>query len=99
MVPSHEITGAVTAVGEDVSRFRVNDRVSVGVIVNSCGECGPCRAGMQQYCTQGVVEAYNARDYDGSVTYGGYSRSIVVREAFVHSVPDGIELPRSAPLL
>jgi uncharacterized zinc-type alcohol dehydrogenase-like protein len=77
----------------------VNDRVGVGVIVNSCGGCGPCRDGTEQFCAEGVVETYNSRDYDGSVTYGGYSRSIVVREKFVHPVPDGIELAGAAPLL
>jgi uncharacterized zinc-type alcohol dehydrogenase-like protein len=54
---------------------------------------------VEQFCAAGVVETYNSRDYDGSVTYGGYSRSIVVREAFVHRVPDGIELTGAAPLL
>ncbi|MGP2436193.1 NAD(P)-dependent alcohol dehydrogenase [Streptomyces sp. JW3] len=99
MVPGHEITGVVTAVGEDVSGLRVDDRVGVGVIVNSCGECGPCREGRQQFCAAGVVETYNSRDYDGSVTYGGYSRGIVVREAFAHRLPEGMELANAAPLL
>ena len=36
LVPGHEITGHVTAVGADVSGFAVGDRVGVGVMVDSC---------------------------------------------------------------
>ncbi|MFH9008974.1 NAD(P)-dependent alcohol dehydrogenase [Streptomyces afghaniensis] len=99
MVPGHEIAGVVSAVGEDVSAYRVGDRVGVGVMVNSCGTCEHCLDDKQQFCVKGVVETYNSRDYDGSATYGGYSRSIVVREPFVHRVPDEIELSGAAPLL
>ncbi|MEV2216101.1 NAD(P)-dependent alcohol dehydrogenase [Streptomyces sp. NPDC050997] len=99
MVPGHEISGVVSAVGESVSAYRVGDRVGVGVMVNSCGSCEHCLAGRQQFCVEGVVETYNSRDYDGTVTYGGYSRSIVVRESFVHGLPDEIDLEGAAPLL
>ncbi|MYS89708.1 MULTISPECIES: NAD(P)-dependent alcohol dehydrogenase [Streptomyces] len=99
MVPGHEISGVVGAVGEDVSAYRVGDRVGVGVMVDSCGTCEHCVGHQQQFCVDGVVETYNSRAYDGSLTYGGYSRSIVVREPFVHRIPDGIELSGAAPLL
>lgn len=99
MVPGHEISGVVSAVGESVSAYRVGDRVGVGVMVNSCGSCAHCLDSRQQFCVEGVVETYNSRDYDGTVTYGGYSRGIVVREAFVHGVPDEIDLGGAAPLL
>ena len=99
MVPGHEIAGTVSAVGSDVRRFTVGDRVGVGCIVDSCRSCGPCRAGEEQYCLRGYVETYDSRTYDGEPTHGGYSTAIVVDEAYVLSVPAGLGLAEAAPLL
>jgi uncharacterized zinc-type alcohol dehydrogenase-like protein len=99
MVPGHEIVGIVAGVGTDVAKFSTGDRVGVGCLVDSCGECEYCKAGEEQFCTKGAVVTYNGRDYDGEPTYGGYSRQIVVDERFVVNVPDAIELADAAPLL
>ncbi|HEY1833194.1 MAG TPA: NAD(P)-dependent alcohol dehydrogenase [Solirubrobacteraceae bacterium] len=99
MVPGHEIAGVVAAVGAGVTRFAVGDRVGVGCMVDSCGECEYCEAGEEQFCVKGNVQTYNARDYDGETTYGGYSRGIVVKDRFVVRIPDGMELQEAAPLL
>ncbi|ATL26074.1 NAD(P)-dependent alcohol dehydrogenase [Streptomyces formicae] len=98
-VPGHEITGVVSEVGDAVTAFGVGDRVGVGCMVNSCGRCAPCTAGEEQYCTEGFVKTYSARDHDGTVTLGGYSQSIVVAERFVLRIPDELELAGAAPLL
>jgi alcohol dehydrogenase (NADP+) len=99
MVPGHEIAGLVAAVGQDVDRFSVGDRVGVGCMVDSCGECEYCEAGEEQFCVKGNVQTYNGREYDGTPTYGGYSRRIVVKDRFVVRIPDGLELQDAAPLL
>jgi alcohol dehydrogenase (NADP+) len=99
MVPGHEIAGVVTAVGADVTRFSVGDRVGVGCMVDSCGECEYCVAGEEQFCVKGNVQTYNGREYDGTPTYGGYSRQIVVKDRFVVHIPDSLELQDAAPLL
>ncbi|MEU7649828.1 NAD(P)-dependent alcohol dehydrogenase [Streptomyces huasconensis] len=99
LVPGHEITGVVSEVGEAVTEFEVGDRVGVGCMVNSCGECTPCASGEEQYCTEGFVKTYSARDHDGTVTAGGYSQSIVVVDRFVLRIPDELELAGAAPLL
>jgi len=99
MVPGHEIAGTVSALGEAVSGFRVDDRVGVGCFVDSCRACGNCRAGEEQYCEKGAVWTYNSRDYEGNETYGGYSAQVVVDENYVLRVPDSIGLDVAAPLL
>lgn len=76
MVPGHEIAGVVEAVGENVTKYKVGDRVGVGCFVDSCGECQYCVNGDEQYCTKGVVQTYNSLDYDGNRTYGGYSQKL-----------------------
>lgn len=99
MVPGHEMAGVVTAVGTEVTKFAIGDRVGVGCFVDSCGECEYCLRGEEQYCTKGVVNSYNSYDYDGNVTYGGYSQKIVVKEAFVVRIPDSLALDVASPLL
>jgi len=99
MVPGHEIAGIVTAIGSEVTKFAVGDRVGVGCFVDSCGECEYCLSGEEQYCTKGVINTYNSLDYDGHPTYGGYSQKIVVKEGFVVRIPDALNLDVAAPLL
>ncbi|PCK22938.1 alcohol dehydrogenase [Bacillus pumilus] len=99
MVPGHEITGVVAAVGDAVTKFKVGDRVGVGCFVDSCGTCEYCQNDDEQYCTKGVVQTYNNLDYDGEPTYGGYSQKIVVTERFVVSIPDQLSLDVASPLL
>lgn len=99
-VPGHEIVGRVTGVGKDVTRFKVGDHVAVGCLVDSCMSCDQCTEGEQQFCRHGFVATYNSPDkHLGGVTFGGYSKHIVVREAFVLRVPEGLDLARAAPIL
>ena len=99
LVPGHEIAGTVAEVGSDVTKYSVGDRVGVGCMVDSCRECENCKAGEEQYCLKGNVGTYNAIGKDGRPTEGGYSTHIVVDEAFVLGIPEGIELDAAAPLL
>jgi len=100
MVPGHEITGVVTAVGSGVSKFAIGDRVGVGCFVDSCRECDNCKQGFEQYCLGHVAATYNGREADKETpTYGGYSQAIVVDENYVLRIPDSLSLDVAAPLL
>ncbi|MEM9663775.1 MAG: zinc-dependent alcohol dehydrogenase family protein [Bacteroidota bacterium] len=48
-VPGHEVAGVVQAVGREVMRWAVGDRVTVP-FVGGCGTCPPCLSGQQQVC-------------------------------------------------
>ena len=99
IVPGHEIAGVVTAVGSEVTKHKVGDHVGVGCMVNSCGKCSSCKAGLEQYCKPGATFTYNAIDKDGTVTQGGYSQAVVVNENFVLHIPESLPLDAAAPLL
>jgi alcohol dehydrogenase (NADP+) len=100
VVPGHEIVGRVTAVGNEVKRFKVGDIAAVGCLVDSCRTCPNCQSGLEQYCDVAFVGTYNSPDkHLGGMTYGGYSKSIVVDEYFVLHVPDKTNLAGVAPLL
>ena len=100
LVPGHEIVGIVTAVGSAVKGFKAGDRAAVGCLVDSCRICRSCEQGLEQYCENGFVLTYSGMEKDGTtVTYGGYSKHMVVDERFVLRVSADAPLERVAPLL
>jgi uncharacterized zinc-type alcohol dehydrogenase-like protein len=99
MVPGHEIVGRVSAVGAEVTKFKPGDLAGVGVTVQTCMVCENCLAGEEPYCTKGMVGTYNAKDYDGNITYGGYANNIVAPEHYVYSISPRLDLAAVAPLL
>jgi uncharacterized zinc-type alcohol dehydrogenase-like protein len=99
-VPGHEIVGRITKTGNHVTKFKEGDLAAVGCLVDSCRECTNCKEGLEQYCLNGSVGTYNGKDkHSGGVTYGGYSKRIVVHEDFVLKVTDKSPLEGIAPLL
>ena len=104
-VPGHEIVGKVKATGTGVTKFKVGDTVGVGCMIDSCGQCDPCHHGEENYC-QGP-NSWTAT-YNGYMqpqpgvemnTFGGYSDNIVVKESFVLSIPDALDIKAAAPIL
>src|SRR4051812_29522848 len=99
-VPGHEIAGRVVKAGRDVKKFREGQLAAVGCMVDSCRACGNCRENLEQFCDGGPVFTYNSKDkHTGGITYGGYSKSIVVDQDFVLRLSDKLDLAASAPLL
>src|SRR5208337_3378440 len=99
-VPGHEIVGRVVKAGSAVRKFKEGDLAAVGCMVDSDRVCANCRAGNEHFCDSMPTFTYNAEDkHLGGVTYGGYSDSIVVDEAFVLRVPQKLDLASTAPLL
>jgi uncharacterized zinc-type alcohol dehydrogenase-like protein len=100
MVPGHEIAGVVTEIGSAVSKFSIGDHIGVGVFIDSCRECQPCKDGLQQYCDQGMTGTYNGYERDGvTVAMGGYSNKFVVNENYAVKIPQSMPLDGVAPLL
>lgn len=101
-VPGHEIAGIVTAVGKNVSKFKVGDKAGVGCMVNSCMQCESCKSGEEHHCeTTGMVGTYGSpeKSSPSGITQGGYANNIVVTEHFAIKIPDNLDLKHAAPLL
>ncbi|MDG1137962.1 MAG: NAD(P)-dependent alcohol dehydrogenase [Opitutales bacterium] len=100
IVPGHEIVGRVSGVGDKVEKYKQGDLTAIGCMVGSCGTCQSCQRGNEQYCQNGMTATYNSPSEDtGGVTFGGYSKSIVVHENFVLHMPESLEITGTAPLL
>jgi uncharacterized zinc-type alcohol dehydrogenase-like protein len=101
-VPGHEIIGRISEVGVNVTKFAVGDIVGVGCMVDSCLACESCSEGLEQYCEGpcGCTMTYNGpMKPDGSNTFGGYSKRLVVKEHFVLKIPTNLDITAVAPIL
>ncbi|RSK39056.1 alcohol dehydrogenase catalytic domain-containing protein [Mangrovimonas spongiae] len=101
-VPGHEIVGVVTAVGRNVTKFKVGDRAGVGCMVDSCMECNSCKAGEEHFCDRGetvFTYGYPLESEPTGISQGGYSNKIVVRDHFAVHIPEHISFQEAAPLL
>lgn len=99
-VPGHEIVGRVVKTGAAVSKFKPGDLAAVGCLVDSCRTCPSCLEHLEQHCEHDPIFTYNSPDkHTGEKTYGGYSKKVVVDEAFVLKVPSNLDPAGAAPLL
>ena len=100
MVPGHEIVGIVTAIGKEVTKFGIGEKIGVGVFIDSCRTCVNCKKGLEQYCVEGMTGTYNTLERDGkTVAYGGYSDTFVIDQDYAVHVPSNLDMAGVAPLL
>jgi len=90
IIPGHEVTGVVAAVGEDAEGFSVGDRVGVQPLWWTCGTCAYCTSGREQLC--------HRRRITGEHVDGGYAEYMLSNAAHTYHVPAGLDLVEAAPL-
>ncbi|WP_405150888.1 alcohol dehydrogenase catalytic domain-containing protein [Sphaerisporangium sp. NBC_01403] len=91
VVPGHEITGTVTAVGPGVTWPEVGTRVGAQFLYDSCGHCDHCARGEQILCPRKRIT--------GVVADGGYEEYAVFKAGFVTPLPAGLDPVTAAPLM
>lgn len=91
IVPGHQITGRVVAVGAGVNAWREGDRAGVGWLAGTCGTCDRCREGRENLCRRAEFTGWD-RD-------GGYATFATVRADFAYRIPDAYDDISAAPLL
>jgi propanol-preferring alcohol dehydrogenase len=91
LIPGHEIVGTVSAMGSEVTRFRIGDRVGVPWLGWACGDCTYCRTGRENLCDRAQFTGYH-RD-------GGYAEYTVADAQFTFPIPPTFGDVEAAPLL
>ncbi len=89
--PGHEGAGTVVAVGDDVTRVKVGDRVGNAWLATACGECEYCETGWETLCPNQKNSGYAV---DGS--FGQY---MIVDSRYCPLIPDGVDMAAVAPIL
>ncbi|MFJ9536012.1 alcohol dehydrogenase catalytic domain-containing protein [Streptomyces sp. NPDC101225] len=91
VVPGHEITGVVTAVGEGVTFPEVGSAVGAQFLYDSCGHCDYCVRGDQILCPRKRIT--------GVVADGGYAEYALLKAGYVTPLPPGLDPVAAAPLM
>ena len=90
-VPGHELAGVVEAVGDEVTKWQVGDRVTVP-FVGGCGKCPECQSGNHQVC--------DFQFQPGFTHWGSFAEYVAIHYADVNLVrlPDEMEFQTAASL-
>lgn len=84
----HEVAGVVSAVADDVTGWRVGQRVVTETYFSVCGACGYCRSGRPNLCA--------VRRSIGSFEDGGFAPKLLTPATNLHALPDALGFPEAA---
>lgn len=88
VVLGHEFSGVVTAVGPDVTKVKVGDRVTSETTFTTCGICPYCESRDYNLCGK--------RQGLGTQINGSMAEYLVSREESVHILPNNVSMLSAA---
>ena len=89
-VPGHEVVGVIEEIGNDVTKFKIGDRVGITPLMGACMDC--------QYCNDDKEYLCEKMEVTGESLKGGYAEYITVSEDFATKVPESMKSEYAAPL-
>jgi D-arabinose 1-dehydrogenase-like Zn-dependent alcohol dehydrogenase len=90
-VPGHEVAGVIDALGEQVTEWKVGERVGVGWHGGHCFVCESCRRGDFVTCQREAIT--------GVTRDGGYAQYMIARHEALALIPEGLDAENAGPLL
>lgn len=86
----HEVAGDIEKIGNNVSDYKVGDRVCLNYMI-TCGKCNYCVQGTEQFCIHGKMIG---KDIDG-----GYAEYISVPTRGICRLPDLISYEHASVMM
>lgn len=91
LILGHQVVGIVDKLGENVSKYKVGDRVGVPWLGGCCEFCEFCISGKENLCDSAM--------YTGYLRDGGYADYCTAHEDFILALPNDYDDFHTAPLL
>jgi uncharacterized zinc-type alcohol dehydrogenase-like protein len=90
-VPGHEVTGTVSALGEQAKGLKAGQRVALGWWSHSCLSCHQCLSGDHNLCStaQGTILG----------RHGGFADRVRAQWTWVRPIPEALDMAKTGPLL
>lgn len=83
VILGHEFCGIITEVGDNVTEFKIGDRVTAETAAKVCGKCLYCRTGNYNLCPERLGLGYGVN--------GAFTKYCVVRKEIVHFLPGNVD--------
>jgi uncharacterized zinc-type alcohol dehydrogenase-like protein len=90
-VPGHEVTGTISALGDQAKGLKIGQKVGLGWSSHSCLSCHECLSGDQHLCStvQGTILG----------RHGGFADRVRAQWTWVRPLPEGLDMAKTGPLL
>ena len=89
-VPGHEVVGTITALGNDVSNFKLGDRVGLGWHSGYCLNCQTCHSGDHNLCASAEPTIAGR--------HGGFADKVRAQATAVVALPESLDPDKAGPL-
>ncbi len=91
LVPGHEVIGTISDLGANVPKSRLNQRVGVGWLAGSCGQCEWCIRSRESLCAKPRPTIVGH--------HGGWADSVRTAAKFAVPIPAGLDSADAGPLM
>lgn len=91
LILGHQIIGIIDGIGEEVSKYKVGDRVGVTWLGGCCYHCEFCISGRENLCDEALYTGYRLN--------GGFAEYCTAHEDFILAIPTNYGDLQAAPLL
>jgi len=85
----HEVAGRIVEMGAGVTGFELGQRVGVGWLHSTCGQCEFCRSDAENICLERTVT--------GIAAPGGFAEFMRIRASHAIPIPENIPPEQAAP--
>ncbi len=101
-VYGHEAAGRITAIGANVSGYKIGDPV-LATLIRACGTCPSCASGTPTYCAtpyernQGPLSTTSGGEMEQGMSTGAFAEKVVIHRSQIARIPE--EMPMTSACL